>query len=66
MEMDSNKLKIAMMDRCFNIERLSKESKVSRATISRALKNQGNSLNMRNVGKIAKALNVPALSLLKE
>lgn len=66
MQLDSEKLRGAMFERCFNIETLSKAANVSRATVSRALSCRGNSLNMQNVGKIAKALNVPAASLLKD
>ena len=66
MKLDSDKLRGAMLEKCYNIKTLSKVSSVSRATINRALNCSGSSFNMQSVGKLSKALNVPPASLLKE
>ena len=65
MEVNKNKLKEAMLDKCFNISGLRRASGLSQSTISRMLKG-GNMVNMATIGKVAKALGVPAKELIAE
>ena len=65
MEVNKNKLKEAMLDKCFNISGLRRASGLSQSTISRMLKG-GSMANMATIGKVAKALGVPAKDLISE
>ena len=65
MEVNKNKLKEAMLDKCFNISGLRRASGLSQSTISRMLKG-GNMVNIATIGKVAKALGVPAKDLISE
>ena len=63
MEVNKNKLKEAMLDKCLNISGLRRASGVSQTTINRLLKG-GSMANMATIGKVAKALGVPAKDLI--
>ena len=65
MEVNKNKLKEAMLDKCFNISGLWRASGVSQTTINRMLKG-GSMANMATIGKVAKASGVPAQDLISE
>lgn len=65
MKIDFEKLQEKMLAGCFNVQTLSDAAGVSRSTVSRALNNPGVSCNMKNVGKIARALGCDPQELLK-
>ena len=65
MEVNKNKLEEAMFDKCFNIAGLRRASGLSRTAINRMLKG-GSMVNMATIGKVAKALGVPAKDLISE
>ena len=65
MEVNKIKLKEAMLDKCFNIAGLRRASGLSRTAITRMLKG-GSRVNMATIGKVAKALGVPAKDLISE
>lgn len=62
MNLDKNKLSIAMTRMCVNFSMLSKTSGISRATLSAI--NNGKSCNAITASKLAKALNVDITELL--
>ena len=65
MKVNKNKLEEAMFDKCLNISGLRRASGVSQTTINRMLKG-GSMANMATIGKVAKALGVPAKELIAE
>lgn len=65
MEIDALKLKSAMIASCLNVADLVRKSGVSQATIS-GLMYHGRRPNLATIGKIAKALDVPASVLIKD
>lgn len=65
MKIDNDKLERIMAERCITAKGLSELTGVSQITISR-IKRNIQSARPFTVGKIAKALNVPVESLLKQ
>jgi transcriptional regulator with XRE-family HTH domain len=65
MEIDAVKLKSAMMASCLSVVGLVRKSGVSQATIS-GLIHHGGRPNLATIGKVAKALDVPPDSLIKQ
>ena len=66
MEIDSAKVRAAMIAGCFSVRGLSKTAGLAENTIQKVLNRAGGRYNMRTLGKLAKALNVPASVLIKE
>ena len=64
MKIDAFKLKVALAERIWLINDLADKSGVTSNTIQSIL--AGNSCNTVTLGKIAKALDVPVVDLLKE
>ena len=66
MEIDSAKVRAAMIAGCFSVRGLAKTAGLADSTIQRALNHAGGSCNMRTLGKLSKALGVPAKELIAE
>ena len=66
MEIDSAKVRAAMIAGCFSVRGLAKTAGLAENTIQKALNHAGGRYNMRTLGKLAKALGVPASVLIKE
>jgi len=64
MKLDKNKLLIAMAEECLNAYEVSEKAGIKYPTLSKILR--GGSCKPATVGKIAKALNVAVVDLLKE
>lgn len=65
MEIDARKLKLAMIDRGFNVRSFARAAAVSEPGLNNIL-NHGKQPRFDTLGKLSKALQVPAASLLKE
>ena len=66
MEIDSAKVKSAMIAGCFSVRGLAKTAGLAENTIQKVLNRAGGRYNMRTLGKLAKALDVPASVLIKD
>lgn len=64
MIIDAKKLKIAMARACLGVADLGEKADVGRATIVRILRDDGESVRGKTVGKLARALNVDVLDLI--
>jgi hypothetical protein len=65
MGIDSVKMRAAMITSCLTIKELAQKSGLAETTIQMALKSDGHQCNTRTIGKLSKALNVPASVLIK-
>ena len=65
MEVDGNRIKAAMIANCINMRQLAKKSGLAEATLNLVI-NHNRRPNLATLGKLAKALNVPASVLIKE
>lgn len=65
MKINIDKLNIAMAEKCFSNQELSKKAKISLATLVMIKANKRNCRAV-TVGKIAKALNIPVAELVAE
>lgn len=65
MDIDIKKLQCAMASKCYNASDLALYSKLSNATITRIFK-KGSVGSLPTLGKIAKALDVKPVELLKD
>ena len=65
MEVDAKRIRAAMIAGCFNIRQLAKKAGLSESSLNLIL-NHGRRPNLATLGKLAKALNVPASVLIKE
>ena len=63
MKLDLEKLEIAMAEKCYTIQELSKVSTVGVSTISNIF-NRGQQPNLWTIGKLARALKVPVKDLI--
>ena len=63
MKLDLKKLEIAMAEKCYTIQELSKVSTVGVSTISNIF-NRGQQPNLWTIGKLARALKVPVKDLI--
>ena len=65
MIIDAQKLKIAMARACLGVADLGEKADVGRATIVRILRDDGESVRGKTAGKLARALNVDVLDILR-
>ena len=65
MEIDTRKIKYAMVNHCFTGRKLAKTAGVSEATINLII-THGRRPNLETLGKISKALAVPSVELIKD
>lgn len=65
MNIDIKKLQCAMASKCYNASDLALYSKLSNATITRIFKN-GSVRSLPTLGRIAKALDVKPIDLIKD
>lgn len=63
MKLDLKKLEIAMAEKCYTIQELSKVSTVGVSIISNIF-NRGQQPNLWTIGKLARALKVPVKDLI--
>ena len=63
MKLDLKKLEMAMAEKCYTIQELSKKSSVAVSTISKIF-NKGQQPNLWTIGKLARALRVPVKDLI--
>lgn len=64
MIIDAKKLKIAMARACLGVADLGEKADVGRATIVRILRDDGENVRCKTVGKLAWALGVDVLELI--
>ena len=66
MGIDSARVRAAMAAGCFTVKALAKTANLSENTIQKALKHNDGRCNFRTIGKLAKALGLPASELIKD
>lgn len=64
MIIDVMKLKIAMARACMGVADLGEKANVGRATLIRILRDDGENVRCKTVGKLARALDVDVLDLI--
>lgn len=64
MTIDVKKLKIAMARACLGVADLGEKADVGRATLVRILRDDGENVRCKTVGKLARALGVDVLDLI--
>lgn len=65
MQLDATKLRLEMIDKRFNVTRLSQAAGVSASSINLWL-NHGQRPRLDNLGKVAGALGVPVTNIIKD
>lgn len=64
MQIDGDKLKMALIGKCWSVSELARNAEISPTTLSRII-NKGGISNIVTVGKISRALGVEPPELLK-